>query len=84
MALPGAACSASSSALRRWRAGPRALSGLPFGAAVVGAAYVILPLAQLYKPIWEYDKPTLAKDLSSHLVYGAGVSSLFALLSRPK
>jgi hypothetical protein len=64
--------------------GPRALAGLPFGAAVFGAAYVILPLAQLYKPIWEYDKPTLAKDLSSHLVYGAGVSSLFALLSRPK
>ncbi|MGH2502015.1 MAG: hypothetical protein ACRDID_05785 [Ktedonobacterales bacterium] len=51
---------------------------------VFGAAYVIMPLARLYKPIWEYDKPTLAKDLSSHLVYGAGVSSLFALLSRPK
>ncbi|HEY8325962.1 MAG TPA: hypothetical protein VIG77_15795 [Ktedonobacterales bacterium] len=64
--------------------GPRALAGLPFGAAVFGAAYVILPLARLYKPIWEYDKPTLAKDLSSHLVYGAGASSLFALLSRPR
>jgi hypothetical protein len=61
---------------------PRALVGPPFGAAVFGTAYVILPLTRLYKPIWEYDNQTLAKDLNSHLVYGAGVSSLFALLSR--
>lgn len=60
----------------------RALVGPPFGAAVFGAAYVILPLTRLYKPIWEYDNQTLAKDLNSHLVYGAGVSSLFALISR--
>jgi hypothetical protein len=60
---------------------PRALAGPPFGALVWGASYVILPLAKLYKPIWDYDKPTLAKDLGTHLVYGAGVSTLFSLLS---
>lgn len=61
---------------------PRALAGPPFGALVFGASYVILPLARLYKPIWDYDRPTLLRDLSAHLTYGAGVSSLFALLSR--
>jgi hypothetical protein len=61
---------------------PRAIAGPPFGAVVWGMSYVILPLAKLYKPIWDYDTPTLAKDLSTHLVYGAGVSTLFSLLSR--
>jgi hypothetical protein len=32
------------------------------------SGYVILPLAGLYKPIWEYDARTLADDLSAHLV----------------
>lgn len=62
--------------------GPRALAGPPFGAIVFGASYIILPLARLYKPIWQYDKQTLAKDLGKHLVYGAGAAALFALLSR--
>ncbi len=61
---------------------PRAVAGAPFGALVWGASYVILPLAKLYKPIWDYDRQTLAKDLSRHLVYGAGVSTLFSLLTR--
>lgn len=61
--------------------GSKALIGAPFGATVFTAAYIILPLARLYKAPWEYDAPTLAKDLSMHLVYGAGVSSAFAALS---
>ncbi len=61
---------------------PRALAGPPFGAVVFSSSYVILPLARLYKPIWDYDKQTLAKDLGKHLVYGTGVAALFALLSR--
>jgi uncharacterized membrane protein YagU involved in acid resistance len=44
--------------------------GIPFGASVWGAGYVVLPAAKLYKPIWEYDARTLANDLSAHLVYG--------------
>ena len=55
--------------------------GLPFGAAVWSSGYVVLPLAGLYKPIWQYDAETLLKDLSAHLAYGTATSSTFALLS---
>jgi hypothetical protein len=33
-------------------------------------SYAVLPAAGLYKPIQDYDRETLAKDLSAHLVYG--------------
>jgi uncharacterized membrane protein YagU involved in acid resistance len=49
--------------------------GLPFGAAVWAFDYVVLPVAKLYKPIWEYDPKTLAKDLSAHLVYGLATAA---------
>ena len=45
--------------------------GLVLGPLVWLAGYVVLPLAKIYKPIWDYDAETLAKDLSAHLVYGA-------------
>ena len=61
---------------------PRVALGLPFGATVWATGYVVLPAAGLYKPIWEYDGLTLAKDLSAHLVYGLVTASTFALLSR--
>lgn len=63
--------------------GVKAVAGAPFGATVFTAAYIILPLARLYKPPWDYDAKTLAKDLGTHLLYGAGVSAAFAALSRP-
>ena len=63
-------------------AAPRALWGLPLGALVWGTSYVILPLAGLYRPIWEYDIGTLWKDLSAHLVYGLATGTSFGLLSR--
>ncbi|TME89902.1 MAG: hypothetical protein E6I52_28565 [Chloroflexi bacterium] len=56
---------------------PRVRSGLLFGTIVWTMDYVVLPLAKVYKPMWEYDLPTLAKDLSAHLVYGAGTSVVF-------
>jgi hypothetical protein len=62
----------------------RALLGLPFGATVWAAGYVILPAAGLYKPIWEYDRATLAKDLSAHLLYGLGTATTLKLLSPPR
>ncbi len=55
--------------------------GLPFGASVWAAGYVILPAAKLYKPIWDYDAKTLAKDLSAHLVYGLTTATALRLLS---
>jgi hypothetical protein len=46
------------------------------------ASYVVLPVAKLYKSIWEYDPQTLGKDLSAHLVYGLGMATAFQLLDR--
>jgi hypothetical protein len=60
---------------------PRILYGLPFGATVWAAGYVVLPAAKLYQPIWEYDRKTLAKDLSAHLVFGLGTATALHLLS---
>jgi hypothetical protein len=54
--------------------------GLPFGAAVWAASYVLLPEAGLYKPIWQYDAKTLAGDLSAHLAHGASTGAAFWLL----
>jgi hypothetical protein len=55
--------------------------GLPFGAVVFAGDYVFLPAAKLYKPIWQYDIETLAKDLSAHLIYGLATATTFRLLS---
>jgi hypothetical protein len=65
---------------------PRHVHGLLLGPVVWGSGYVVLPLAKLYKPIWEYDTGTLAKDLSAHLVYGVVTAEAFRFLggvSRP-
>jgi hypothetical protein len=59
----------------------RVAHGLPFGASVWGAGYVVLPAAKLYKPIWEYDAKTLANDLSAHLVYGLTTAAALVTLS---
>jgi hypothetical protein len=61
---------------------PRVRYGLPFGASVWAAGYVVLPAAKLYEPIWKYDVKTLANDLSAHLVYGLATASALRLLSR--
>ena len=59
---------------------PKLWYGLPFGAAVWAGGYVVLPLLGVYKPIWEYDRETLGKDLSAHLVFGAVTAAAFRLL----
>jgi hypothetical protein len=60
---------------------PLPLYGLPFGAAVWALGYLVLPESGLYRPIWEYDAKTLARDLGAHLGYGAGTGSAFWLLA---
>jgi len=60
---------------------PRRLRGPLFGTAVWLSGYVVLPLAKLYKPIWEYGGKTLAKDWAGHLAYGTATSAAFGLLS---
>ncbi|TCC50615.1 hypothetical protein E0H75_10425 [Kribbella capetownensis] len=58
---------------------PRIRYGAPFGAGVWASGYVVLPAAKLYEPIWKYDRRTLAKDLSAHLVYGLTTAAAFRL-----
>ena len=62
---------------------PRARFGLVFGPLVFGTSYVLMPLAQLYKPLWEYDATTLWKDFSAHLLYGVVTAAAFRWLSKP-
>jgi hypothetical protein len=63
---------------------PRILSGLLFGSAVWLAAYVILPPAKIYKPIWQYDARTLAKDWSAQLVFGVATAGVpWSILTIP-
>jgi hypothetical protein len=54
--------------------------GPPFGAAVWGSGYIVLPLLGVYQPIWDYDLKTLAKDLEAHLVFGTVTAAAFSLL----
>jgi hypothetical protein len=58
------------------------LRALILGPAVWSSGYVLLPLAKVYKPIWQYDARTLGKDLSAHMAYGAAASATFAALTR--
>lgn len=60
---------------------PRVRHGLALGATVWTASYVLLPLAGLYRPIWEYDAKVLAKDLGDHLVYGVSGARAGRLLA---
>jgi hypothetical protein len=57
--------------------------GLLWGTVVWASSYVVLPALGLYKPIWEYDATTLAKDLSIHLAYGVTTAAAFRLLAGP-
>lgn len=60
---------------------PFPLYGLPFSAGIWASEYVALPVAGLYKPIWEYDAKTLTDDLSAHLAYGAATGVTFWLIN---
>jgi hypothetical protein len=57
-------------------------SGLLFGPVVWLTSYVVLPVAKVYKPIWDYDTQTLAKDLWAHMTYGVVTAATFAALTR--
>ncbi|MEA2932498.1 MAG: hypothetical protein QOI56_1283 [Actinomycetota bacterium] len=59
----------------------RAWHGPALGTLVFGTSYVVLPLAKLYRPIWEYDAKTLAEDYSAHLVYGIATALAFRVVS---
>lgn len=50
------------------------------GATVWASGYATLPVAGLYKPIWQYRVRELAPDLAAHLVYGTTSVGCFAVL----
>jgi hypothetical protein len=56
------------------------VAGAGFGSLVWVNAYLVLPAMGIYDPPWEYDKKTLAKDWSYHLVYGVTTAAAFRLL----
>jgi hypothetical protein len=47
---------------------------------VWSASYVLLPLARLHRPIWEYDTKVLGKNLGDHLVYGVSAVGVNLML----
>ena len=61
---------------------PMPRHGLALGPIAWASGYVVLPLAKLYKPMWEYDPRTLARDLSAHTVYGLATAGAFRALVR--
>jgi hypothetical protein len=51
---------------------PHPRYGLSLGTALFANDYIALPVAGLYKPIWEYDAKTLAWDLGARAVGEVG------------
>jgi hypothetical protein len=78
----GLAAGAGYGLLTGSRRAPPVWCGLPFGAAVWGSGYVVLPLLGVYEPIWRYDLETLGKDLEAHLVFGTATAAAFRVLGR--
>lgn len=63
---------------------PRWTAGLVLGPVAWLTSYLALAPTGIYRPIWEYDGATLARDLGAHLVFGAGTGAVFAALVRPR
>ncbi len=55
-------------------------SGLLTGTGAFLASYASLGALGIYDPIWVYDRETLAKDLTAHLVFGLGVGITYGVL----
>jgi hypothetical protein len=66
------------------RAGRSWWPALALGPAAWLSSYVVLPVAKVYRPIWEYDARTLGRDLSAHVVYGLTTSGVYAALDRAR
>lgn len=61
-----------------------AVDGPLFGLGVWAQSYATLVPLGLYKPPWAYPAKTIAKDISYHLVYGAGTAAGYKLVERVK
>jgi hypothetical protein len=58
------------------------LHGPLFGLGVWAQSYATLVPMGLYEPPWHYSAKTIAKDVSYHLVYGAGTAAGYESLRR--
>jgi hypothetical protein len=58
------------------------ICGVSIGPIAWLTSYVVLPLAKVYKPIWDYDAKTLADDFSAHLVYGVTIGTILAVATK--
>lgn len=58
----------------------RLVFGPALGVVVWASSYVVLPIAGLYKPIWQYSIDELAPDLIAHLAYGTTAASAYRML----
>jgi hypothetical protein len=61
---------------------PVAASGVELAALAFTTSYVLLGLAKVYRPIWEYDVATLVKDGVGYLAFGLGTATVFRILNR--
>lgn len=57
------------------------LLGPVTGVVAWSTSYVVLPRLGVYQPMSEYDRQTLMKDLSAHLVYGTVLGIAFRILA---
>jgi uncharacterized membrane protein YagU involved in acid resistance len=50
------------------------VSGVALTSAVMAADYTMLPAMKLYRPAWNYERRTLARDFANHLVHGLAIA----------
>jgi hypothetical protein len=58
------------------------VGGPLYGLAAWAQSYAMLVPLGLYEPPWRYPAKSIAKDLSYHLVFGAGCATGYKLLTR--
>lgn len=61
---------------------PPVASGVTTGTAAFANSYGVLGAMGIYKPAWEYQPRTLARDLGGHLAYGLTTEATYRALDR--
>lgn len=61
---------------------PPVAAGVTTGTAAFANSYGVLGAMGIYKPAWEYEPSTLAKDLGGHLAYGLATDATYRALDR--
>ena len=63
---------------------PRLAVGIATGITAWGTSYAVLGKLGIYRPINQYDKATLWKDLSAHLVFGTTLGASLTVANRAR